>query len=110
LLWEFAAAGTLMVLLSPITWGQHCVALIPACYLVTALVLVRDRLPRWIIAVLSVYIFFCALLGRDLIGRDLSLRLVSYHITTFCIVGLFTVLLAGPRLQTAHEQTMNPRR
>jgi hypothetical protein len=110
LLWEFSAAGTLMVLLSPITWGQHCVALIPACYLVTALVLVRDRLPLWVIAMLSVYTLFCTLLGRDLIGRDLSLRLVSYHITTFCIVGLFTVLLAGPRLQTAHEQTMNRRR
>ncbi len=103
LLWELAAAGALTVLLSPITWGQHCVALLPACYLVAALVLVRDRLPRWVIALLLAYIFFCSLLGRDLIGRKLSLLLVSYHLTTFCIIGLFLILLAGPRLQTARD-------
>jgi hypothetical protein len=110
LLWELAAVGVLMVLFSPITWGQHCVALLPACYLVAALLLVRDRLPRWVIALLSVYILFCSLAGRDLIGRRLSLLLVSYHVTTFCILGLFVILLAGPRLQTKREQTMNPRR
>jgi len=110
LLWELAGAGVLMVLLSPITWGQHCVALLPAGFQVAALIVVRERLPRWIIALLLFYIFFCSLLGRDLIGRKLSLLLVSYHITTFCIVGLLLILLAGPRLQTAREQTMNPRR
>jgi alpha-1,2-mannosyltransferase len=110
LLWELAAVGVLMVLFSPITWGQHCVALLPACYLIAALLLVRDRLPRWVIALLSVYILFCSLAGRDLIGRRLSLLLVSYHVTTFCILGLFVILLAGPRLQTKREQTMNPRR
>ena len=103
LLWELAAVGTLMLLLSPITWGQHCVALLPACFLVTALLFVRDRLPRWIIALLLAYTFFCCLLGRDLIGLKLSLLLARYHITTFCIIGLFLILLAGPRLQTARD-------
>jgi alpha-1,2-mannosyltransferase len=98
LLWEFAATGVLMLLFSPITWGQHCVALLPACYLIAALLVVRGRLPRWAMVLLSLYIFFCALLGRDLIGRDLALSLVRYHITTFCIVGLFAIVLAGPRL------------
>lgn len=95
LLWELAAAGVLMVLFSPITWEQHCVALLPACYLVAALLITRDRLPRWVIIVMSFYVFFCALLGRDLIGRNLWLRLGNYHITTFCILGLFIILLAG---------------
>jgi hypothetical protein len=101
LLWELAAVGVLMVLFSPITWGHHCVALLPACFLTAALLLRHDRLPRWVIALLSVYILFCSLAGRDLIGRNLSLLLVSYHVTTFCILGLFLILLAGPRLQTA---------
>lgn len=109
LLWELAGAGVLMVLLSPITWGQHCVALIPAGFLIAALIVVREQVPRWVIALLVFYILFCSLLGRDLIGRKLSLLLVSYHITTFCIVGLLLIILAGPRLQTAREQTMNPR-
>jgi hypothetical protein len=75
---------------SPITWGPHCVALLAACYLCAALKVVRDRLPGWALVVLCVYIFFCSLLGRDLIGRNLSLRLETYHITTFCILGPMT--------------------
>jgi hypothetical protein len=103
LLWELAAVSTLMVLFSPITWGQHCVALLPGCFLIAALLVVRNRLPGWVVVLLSFYVFFCALLGRDLIGRKLSLLIVSYHITTFCIVGLFLILVAGPRLQGARD-------
>ena len=103
LLWELAALGVLMVLSSPITWGQHCVALLPACYMIAALLVVRDRVPPWIIAMIALYILFCALAGRDLIGRQLALPLVAYHISTFCILGLFPILLAGPRLQAARQ-------
>jgi hypothetical protein len=99
ILWELAAAGVLLVLLSPITWAQHCVALIPACGLIAAMVMVRDRLPRWIAVLLGVYILFCAVLGRDLLPRDLGLLMISVHVTTLAMVGLFAILLAGPRLQ-----------
>ena len=101
-LWELAAAGALLVLVSPITWMQHCVALIPACYLVAALVVVRDRLPGWILTLLGAYILFCSVLGRDLLPREVGLVLISLHITTLAMAGLFAVLLAGPRLQ--HER------
>lgn len=101
LLWELAALGLLMLLFSPITWGQHCVALLPACFVIAALLVVRDRVPPWSVALLAIYILFCALAGRDLIGRNLALLLVSYHVTTFCILGLFPILLAGPRWQAA---------
>jgi len=99
LLWELSAVGILMLLLSPITWGQHCVALLPAAYMIAALVILRDRLPVWIVSLLSFYVLFCVLAGRDIVGRQLSLFLVSYHVTTFCILGLFPILIAGPRLQ-----------
>lgn len=101
LLWELSAVGILMVLASPITWGQHCVALLPACFLIGALFAVRARMPGWIVTLLAFYIPICVLAGRDLIGRDISLVLVSYHVSTFCIVGLLPILLAGPRLQRA---------
>jgi alpha-1,2-mannosyltransferase len=100
ILWELAAAGVLGLLFSPVTWTQHCVALLPACFLIAA-AFVRHGLSRWQIMLLSIFVLFCSLLGRDLIGRDLSLRLASYHIPTFCILGLFLILLTGPRLQTA---------
>lgn len=98
-LWELAAAGVLMLLLSPITWSQHCVALLPACFVIAALVMVADRLPRWSIAVLLVYIVFCSVLGRDLLPRNVGLWLTGLHVSTFCFLGLFAILLAGPRLQ-----------
>ena len=97
LLWEFAAAAIVALLVSPITWSQHCVALFPACFLISSLLLARDRPPGWIIGLLSLYLLFCSLAGRDLIGGHLSLVLNSYHITTFCILGVFIILLAGPR-------------
>lgn len=96
LLWELAATGLLMTLFSPITWGQHCVALLPACYLIAARLITQDKQPNWIIIVLLFYVLFCSLSGRDLMGPDLWLWLVNYHVSTFCILGLFVLLLAGP--------------
>ncbi len=98
LLWEFAAVSILMLLFSPITWGQHCVALIPACYFISALILTRGGLPRWMMFLLGAYILFVPLLSRDLVGRNLSLLLESYHVETFSILGLLAVVLACPRL------------
>ena len=95
-LWELAGTSVLMILLSPITWTQHCVALLPACYLIAALLITRDQPPYWMLIVLSFYALFCSLLGRELIGRDLWVWLISYHVSTFCIAGLFIILLAGP--------------
>ena len=106
-LWEVAAAGILGLLVSPVTWLQHCVALVPACYLIAALVMGRHPLPHWIIALLSLFVVFCSLSAPDLLGRKLWLLIVTHHIPTFCIVGLFIVVLAGPRESpelTAHEE------
>jgi len=101
LLWELSAVSILMLLFSPITWGQHCVALLPACYFVSALLVSRGGLPRWMLTLLLVYIFFVPLLSRDLVGRDLALLLQSYHVETFSILGLLAVVLAGPRLHSS---------
>jgi alpha-1,2-mannosyltransferase len=109
-LWELAATGVLMLLLSPITWGQHCVALLPACYLVGGLLVVRNGVPGWMVTLLSIYMVFGSVMGRDLLGRELSDLLVRHHITTFWIVGLFAILLAGPRLQPVlYSKVCSPR-
>ena len=104
LLWEFAAVAVLMVLLSPITWAQTCVALLPACYLIAAMLLVRRRIPLWIIALLIVYVLFCSMLGADMLPRHLYLLILGYHITTFCILGLFAIVLAIPHLTELKER------
>lgn len=108
LLWEFAAASILMLLFSPITWGQHCVALLPACYLIAALFLARDELPRWMLVLLAAFILFVPVLSRDLVGRDLAYLLASYHVETFAILGLFAVTVGARRLRV--DQSADPRK
>jgi len=105
-LWECAALGILMVLFSPITWGQHCVALLPFCFLASALLVMRNQLPRWVMIILAIYTLFCCLAGRDLIGKQLGVALVSYHLTTFCILSLFAIALAGPALSPSRTRSV----
>jgi alpha-1,2-mannosyltransferase len=97
-LWELSAVSILMLLFSPITWGQHCVALLPACYFISALLVSRGGLPRWMLTLLLVYILFVPVLSRDLVGRDLALLLQSYHVETFSILGLLAIVLGARRL------------
>ena len=99
LLWEFAGLGILMLLFSPITWGQHCVALLPACYFIAALFLARGGLPRWMLALLIAYILFVPILSRDVVGHNLALLLGSYHLETFTILGLLAVVMGCARWQ-----------
>ncbi len=98
--WELATAGILMVLLSPITWTQHCVATFPACYLIAALLVTRDGIPRWVVILVSIHAMVCAFLGRDLVGRNAWLSIAGLHVPTLCLLGLFAILIAGPRLSS----------
>ncbi|MEP6821076.1 MAG: glycosyltransferase family 87 protein [Chthoniobacterales bacterium] len=99
LLWELAALSIFMLLFSPITWGQHCVALLPACYFVAALFFTREELPRWMLVLLALFLLFVPVLSRDLVGRNFALLLGSYHVETFAILGLLAVVLGCARLQ-----------
>jgi alpha-1,2-mannosyltransferase len=95
--WEFAAIGVLMLLLSPITWGQHSVAVLPACYFIAAHWLRGGRMPRWAPVLLAFYVLAVLVLNRGLVGRRFSLLLESYHVETFAIVGLLFVVLGCRR-------------
>lgn len=79
---ECAAISVLMLLLSPITWTQHCVWALPALCLLLGR---RQALPM--VVVFAV----CFLLGsKDIFGRVLVSLLDSYHIKT---LGLLCLLL-----------------
>lgn len=108
ILWELAALSILMLLFSPITWGQHCVALLPACYFISALFLTRRKFPNWMLTLLALYVLFIPVLSRDLVGRDLAFLLASYHVETFAIIGLLAVLLGCSRLNH-HSPTVERR-
>ena len=87
--WECAEVSVLMLLLSPVTWTQHCVWLLPG------LVFLSDRLRsakgRATLGLLAVYAAIFLLDDRGLLGlRGVSL-LDSYHVKT---LGLLCVLAA----------------
>ncbi|HSI11041.1 MAG TPA: glycosyltransferase family 87 protein [Chthoniobacter sp.] len=101
LVWECATISLLMLLYSPITWGQHCVAVIPALYLLFRTIAVGHALPRWMYWTLGGVAFVVLFANRSIVGRDLSLLLESYHLVTFCLIALLVVVLGCQR--RAHE-------
>ncbi|HEX8680043.1 MAG TPA: glycosyltransferase family 87 protein [Chthoniobacterales bacterium] len=106
LLWEFSAVGIVMLLVSPITWGQHCVALLPACYFLAALFVSHRHPPRSLWVLVGIYVFLVLALSRDLLGKDLALRVGSYHVETFAMLALLAAVIAGRRLHTARTSAL----
>jgi hypothetical protein len=80
-LWAVAAALVTTLLLSPITWKGHHVALLPVLLLVLHRAVVgRDRAAA---ALLAVWFVPCALPGGDLVGDAMDERLNSLYVVTF---------------------------
>jgi hypothetical protein len=99
--WECATISLLTLLYSPITWGQHCVATIPALYLLLRSIAAGHTFPRWMYWTLGGVAFVVLFANRSIVGRDLSLLLESYHLVTFSLLALLVVVLCCPK--PAHE-------
>lgn len=97
LAWEAAAVSVMILLLSPLTWGQHCVGVIPALYLLIRRGFHRKHFDRTTWTVLGGYSLFVLLLNRGLIGKQGTYLLDSYYITTWCLVGLLLLVLRSHR-------------
>ncbi|MGH7138701.1 MAG: hypothetical protein ACREHD_23390, partial [Pirellulales bacterium] len=96
--WECAAVSALALLLSPITWYQHCVALLPVFYLFARTVAWGFRPQGWMVTVVAAFVLIVVMLSRGLIGREAALLLASYHLTTLTLVGALA-LAVGNRLE-----------
>jgi len=101
LLWEAAGVSVMILLLSPLTWGQHCVGVIPALMLLIREVFHRRKLPAATAVVLSLFTMFVLVLNRGLIGKEGTYLLDSYYTTTWCLVGLVALLLQNHRAHAA---------
>jgi hypothetical protein len=101
LLWEGAAVSLMILLLSPLTWRQHCVAVFPAFYLITRTRAARGGLPRWMLGALAVYVLFVLVFDRGVVGRNMTLILDSFGATTWSLLLVLAVTLGGHALRTA---------
>ncbi len=97
MVWECATVSLLTLLYSPITWGQHCVATIPAIYLLGRNIATGHRLPPWTQWTLGLTSLVLIVANRSLIGRNLSLVLESYHLVTLCVLALLVMMLGQHR-------------
>jgi len=82
-----------MILYSPISWGQHCVAAIPAVYLIVRSFISRQPQPCWLIWLFGLAAFILIIVNRSIIGRDPSVLLESYHLVTWSLIILLGILL-----------------
>jgi hypothetical protein len=86
--------SVLMLLISPITWKQHCVAVIPAVYLL-ARTMIRERgLPRGLATwLLAGYVLLGMVIQRGTLGRETMALMDSYHIKTLALMCLLVLSL-----------------
>ena len=90
---EASAVLLLALLLSPVTWLQHLVLLVPALYLIVSEDRGIRRLGTPASAAMAAYVVLSIVLNRDLLGRETTLLLLSYHTHTLGMLLVLGVLL-----------------
>ena len=95
LLWEAAAISVMILLYSPLTWGQHCVGVLPILYLLLRGQLANRSLPKVSGILVAAYVFTVLVLNRTVIGKTGTYLLDSYHLPTYCLLGLLVTALIG---------------
>lgn len=101
LLWEAAAVSVMILLLSPLTWGQHCVGVIPAVYFLVRRAFHERSMTRADWTVLTLYSLFILVLNRGLIGKQGTYLLDSYYVTTWCLAAILWLVLRSHRQMQA---------
>ena len=104
--YECAGVSLLMLLLSPITWGHHCVGTLPALYLICATAFYYGGLPRWML-IPAGYVLLTLIFNRAIVGRHLSFVMTGYSIVTWEILALL-VLTLGCRSLAVRRQAPVP--
>jgi hypothetical protein len=90
---ECSTVLILALLLSPVTWTQHLVLVIPALYLIVTEGYTIRPLGAAASLAMAAYVVLALVLNREVLGRDLSLLALSYSIHTLALLLLLAVLL-----------------
>jgi alpha-1,2-mannosyltransferase len=102
---ECSAVLILALLLSPVTWVQHMVFMLPALYLIVAEHRGIRRLGAPAAATMAVYAVLALLLNREFLGRARYIVLLSYGVQTVCmLLVLAVVMLRRPTAASVAEQ------
>lgn len=93
--WPRDCAGVMILalLLSPITWDQHLVWLMPAAFIVAAAARTKGGLSYAGYIMLGVYVLLTMVLNYEILGKVRWEILKSYHHLGFAMLILFGLLL-----------------
>lgn len=103
--WVLAAALLLSVLLSPLSWKAHHVALLPALFLLVRAAIEERSRPA--IGLLAVFVPFAAI-GGEILGDALTERVNSLHLVTMVDLLLLAAALRAAG-RTAPERVRSGR-
>jgi alpha-1,2-mannosyltransferase len=90
---ESASLLVLLVLLSPVTWEQHLVLMIPTLYLITAEEVATAEIKGGVLVLLILFVLLSLVITRDLIGKVNYMILLEYHVQTLCMLIVFSIAL-----------------
>ncbi len=91
---ELAAVFLAMHLVSPITWKAHLVSLLFVFFILLATPLAGlARGGRWLVRGLGAACVATGFAGRDLVGREMHLRLGGYSLYAWLMLALLGVML-----------------
>jgi alpha-1,2-mannosyltransferase len=93
ILWECAIISIMILLYSPVTWGQHCVGIFPGMYLLVRCATSRQNFTRPLKIGIGLFVFLILILNRTFIGKFYSEVMSTYHIATFAFIGIIFFLL-----------------
>jgi hypothetical protein len=97
LAWECASVSILILLVSPITWVQHCVGVFPAVYLICRSLIAGLPISRLTAGAAGVFVLFCDVLNRGLFGRQFIKLANSYRVKTVGILLLLYIVVVCRR-------------
>ncbi|MEQ8852531.1 glycosyltransferase family 87 protein [Gimesia sp.] len=94
ILWECAVLSILILLYSPVTWGQHCVGIFPGVYLLIRSSMSQKHFTKPLKVGIGLFVFLVLILNRAFIGKFYSELLGTYHTSTFLFLGIIGFLLS----------------
>ena len=93
LLWECGAISTLILLYSPVTWGQHCVGIFPGVYLLIRSSISKGHFTKPLKISIGVFAFVVLVLNRTFIGKHFTELIDTYHLPTLTFAGIIVFLV-----------------
>jgi alpha-1,2-mannosyltransferase len=99
---ETSAVMIIALLLSPVTWVQHLVWLIPGLYVIVSDARTHERIGWGTRLALGVYIMLALVLNYELLGKRNFERLLTYHPYAVAMGVVLAMLMVSRRIEEAN--------